>query len=347
LTDLDAVREAVTQHTERLFGAQLRASDISVSPLAVATRGVYRVTAGGGALVAKTRALGDDPAEREGIAAQAAYEHDLLAAVWNALAAGGSGREVPRPRLVLPDRGLIVMDEAGGSSVLRLLRRWLVGQAGTASTAAGLTRCGEWLRRFATECSIDWPPMPPAAAAAYRAKRHRHHVYCLIELSGDDLSAMMLGQVSRRLTAWKEGVAGQVVPALEKQLSRLRGPLDVAVNVHGKYSVADVLVRDDGVSAVDLEQAGRGSMYLDPAYFLAQVFMSTHVLGSESTAAAGLRRAFLRGRFPQHDFDEPLLESFITYYLVNSLKPGDGIAGLRARYAARSWLGGWLRRYGG
>jgi hypothetical protein len=349
LTELELVRQAVGQNAHQLFGAGLISSSIRVSPLAVATRGIYRVTADGRTLIAKARTLGAGPTEREVVAAQTAYEHDVLSAVWIALAAdGGSGLEVPRPRLALPDRGLIVMEESSGEPALRILRRWRAGMASTESVAGKLERCGEWLRRFSSERSIEWPSIPAAAVPNYTARRSRHHVYCLIERSGDDLCSMMLGQVSRRLAAWKLNgkMASEIGATLERHLRERAGPLSAVANVHGKFSVADVLVRNDGVSALDLEQAGRGSAYLDPAYFLAQMFMSIHLFGKESAAAMRLRQAFLQGRFPAGDFDEPLLESFIAYYLVNSLKPGDGIAGFRARRAARSWLRGWLTRFG-
>jgi hypothetical protein len=243
------------------------------------------------------------------------------------------------------------MEQAGGEPVVRFLRRWVFGLHSIRQASQRLVRCGEWLHTFSGLTSrIAWPAVTPEAAVILRAGRARHHVYSLIGLSGDDLVATIVAGVKRRLTAWQadSGMTRRVEAAFSRQFNDFDRARDIQGPVHGKFSIADVLTLDNRVSAVDLEQAGQGSLYLDAAYFLSQVYMVTRwrLFGSDKQPAAQLRRSFLKGRSPLDDIDAALLDGFIAYYLVNSLRPGGRVAGMRARSYARRWLVDWVERVG-
>lgn len=284
------------------------------------------------------------------MAVQTSHEFAVLSAVWAGLNASGvPGHEVPRPLLALPESGLLFMEQANGEPVVRFLRRWVFGLHSIRQASQRLVRCGEWLHTFSSLGSrIGWPAVVPKAAVILSAGRARHHVYSLIGLRGNDLVATVIAGAKRRLTAWQvdSSMTRRVEAAFSRQFNDFGRARDIQGPVHGKFSIADVLTRDNRVSAVDLEQAGEGSLYLDAAYFLSQVYMVTRwrPFGSDKGPAAQLRRSFLKGRSPLDEIDESIVDCFIAYYLVNSLRPGGGVAGMRARSYAHRWLVDWLQR---
>jgi len=350
--DLQALAATASRHSDALFGRSLTPSALRVEPIARSTRGVYRVGPLDGSapsLVAKQRAWATDATRRASMV-QTSHEFALMTAVRQAMTAvGRADHTVPRAVLALADEGLIFMEQAGGGSVERELRRWIVGRRSSRLIAELVRRCGEWLHTFAVRApGAAWPAVDADADTILRAGRTRHHIYCLIGLSGAELPGAMLAQVTRRLEAYRvdTGFRARIERALLHQLTPLAA-YDPQGNTHGKYSVADVFADRDRVVPIDLEQAGSASLYLDAAYFLFQMAMSTRwrPLGARR-AAARFRESFLRGRSPAGELDERVIDAFIGYYLVNSLRPGDGIAGMTARAYARQWLEDWLRRAG-
>jgi hypothetical protein len=348
--DTEVIASEASDHSEALFGQRLSRSALQVVPIAQHTRAVYtvrRVDVDAPALIAKLRSFRSD-AERHAAEIQTSHEFARLAAVSQALAAAGRPQySVPRAVLALPQRGLIFMEQVVGEPVQRPLRRWLLMLRSFQDTSAMMRRCGEWLYTFSTLAPpIAWPRMDEDAARILQSGRDRHHVYSLIGPPTADLPAAMQAGITRRLGKWNvPGLAARVEKALGRQFAQVRG--DTAQgNLHGKYSIADVFVQGDRVFAVDLEQAGHGSLYLDAAYFLFQVYMVTRWRPFTQGAAADLRAAFLRGRSPSGELDDRLLDCCIGYYMVNSLRPGDGIAGARARAYTGRWIEAWLRRVG-
>jgi hypothetical protein len=283
------------------------------------------------------------------VAVQTEHEFAIHSAAYQTLvAAGRADHGVPRPLLALPDRGLLFMEEASGQPV----KHWMSGEwlrpARFTDNQERIRRCGEWLHTFAVRAApLPLPSMSDAAERLLAARRVNHHVYCLIGLSGPGLVERMLEQVRRRLTAYRvdENRATRIERALAAALRGLEGARDLQGNVHGKYSIADVLTSPDRVLAIDLEQTARGSLYLDPAYFLYQLVMMTRwqPIGSQRRADV-LRAAFLSARAPAGELDEGTLDAFIAYYLVNSLRPGGGLAGFTARSRASTWIDAWMRR---
>lgn len=350
--DLKALAATASLHSDALFGRSLTPSALRVEPIAKGTRGVYRVGPLDGSappLVAKRRTSASE-AEHRASMVQTSHEFALMTAVRAAMtAAGRADHTVPRAVLALADEGLIFMEQAGGGPVAHELRRWIVGGRSSRLVSELARRCGEWLHTFTVRAPrAAWPAVDADAETTLRAGRARHHIYCLIGLSGAELPGAMLGQVTRRLEAYRvdTGFRARLERALLHQLTPLAAH-DPQGNAHGKYSVADVFADDARIVPIDLEQAGNASLYLDAAYFLFQLAMSTRwrPIGARR-AAAGFRASFLRGRSPAGELDERVIDAFIGYYLVNSLRPGDGIAGMTARAYARQWLEDWLRRAG-
>ena len=347
-SDLAAI---VAERSEALFGRPLGESEFRVSLLAGGTRQVYRAVPedrGLPAVVVKARSprRGDDPTA---VAVQTDHEFAIHSAAYHAMiAAGRIDHGVPRPLLALPHRGLLMMEQAPGQPV----KHWMHGEWLRPSTFAEngerIRRCGEWLYTFAIRApQLSRLSTSDAAERLLAAARVNHHVYCLIGLTGASLVERMLEQVRRRLKAYRidEDRAIRIEQAFSAALSGFEGARDLQGNVHGKYSIADVLTSPERVLAIDLEQTARGSLYLDPAYFLYQLVMMTRwqPVGSQRRAAV-LRAAFLSARAPAGELDEGTLDAFIAYYLVNSLRPGGGLAGFTARSRASRWIDAWMLR---
>ena len=345
-----ALGNTTAEHSQTLFGEPVDRSSLIVTALALSTRRVFTVAAADPrlpVLIAKRRVTARTTPQA--VAAATTYEFDLHTAVWNSLEATGMpGHAVPRPVLALPSEGLLFMERAPGDAVKQSLQRGLWRPGHGAANVERVARCGGWLHTFACRAPrIVLPATTAEMNALIAATRTGHHVYSLIGLGGRALADAMLGQVKRRLAAYHvpTDLARRLERGFERVLNESERTLDEQSNVHGKYSVADVLTTSDRVVAIDLEQAGHGSPYLDAAYFLFQAGMVVrwNVFGADRTARE-LRRGFLSARSPAGQLDERLLETFVAYYLVNSLRPGDGLAGFTARAFAKRWIGGWLRR---
>ena len=345
------LRQAVADHSTQIFGAAVKASAVTVNSLVQDTRGIYRVRtseAGFPTLIAKVRSVGGAQG-RETATIQTAHEFAAHTAVWHSMSSAGIAQHrVPKPVLQIPEQGMLFMEEAAGEPVVRALWRETFWPGGGAGNDDRIRRCGDWLHTFAHRAPLIEVVKPtPRASTILEAGRSRHHVYSLIGLSGQALVDAVVTQARRRLEAYRVEVG--LIRRIEKGFAHafrdFRGNADLQGNVHGKYSIADVLVSPDRTTAIDLEQAGRGSLYLDPAYFLFQIGMVSRwrAVGRYSRPAT-LRRIFLAASAPAGRLDEQLLDAFIAYYLVNSLRPGDGVAGFTARRRANRWIRDWLDR---
>ena len=348
--ELEAI---VIEHSNALFGLGLTPSGFRIGLLAGGTRHVFRIVPSDPSLhrvVLKVRSPRRTE-DHQAIATQTRHEFAVHSAVHEAMhGAGRSEHVVPKPLLSLPERGLLFMEQAPGRPVKQwMAREWLVARNAQENNLR-VRRCGEWLFTFAMRAAQLRPPSTSdAEERILAAGRVNHHVYCLIGLTGATLIARMMEQIRHRLNRARIEArrAARIQEVFARALRELEGANDIQGNVHGKYSIADVLVAPDRVVAIDLEQTARGSLYLDPAYFLSQLVMFTRwqPVGSRRRLAA-LRAAFLAGRVPAGDLDERLLDTFIAYFLVNSLRPGGGIVGFTARARAGEWIDEWTRRAG-
>jgi hypothetical protein len=343
-----ALADLAAHQSQALFGRSIDRAAVTVTPLALGTRRVFTVRTGDPrlpVLIAKRRVPGR--MSRAAIEVSTAYEFDLHTAVWNSLqSAGVPGHQVPRPVLALPSEGLLFMERAPGEPVKQSLQRgvWRFGER--RANLERVARCGAWLHTLSCAApSIVLPTATDEMKALVDASRAGHHVYSLIGLTGSALADAMLGQVRRRTAAYR--VPGDLAQRIDAAFVRTlsAGALDAQGNVHGKYSVADVLTAPGRVVAIDLEQAGHGSPYLDAAYFLFQVGMVVRWnIFAANRLAREFRGAFLSRRSPAGELDERVLAAFVAYYFVNSLRPGDGVAGFTARRFARRWIESWLQQ---
>jgi hypothetical protein len=348
-----ALEAIVAEHSEALFGRSLNPSQFRLALLAGGTRQVYRIEPSDhqlSRLVLKVRS----PLRRQdphAIALQTEHEFAVHSSVHQIMGSAGRPEHgVPRPLLALPGQGMLFMEEAPGSPVARWMSREAFGLARGAENDRRVRRCGEWLFTFAVGASrLPQRRYSEADERVLSVGRVNHHVYCLIGLTGASLMARMLEQVRHRLKSYRieESKAARIQGTFEKVLSGLEGDRDLQGNVHGKYSIADVLISPDRVQAIDLEQTSTGTLYLDPAYFLYQLVMITRWrLIGRSRRLEALRGAFLAGRVPGRELDVRMLDAFIAYFLVNSLRPGGGVAGLTARARAAQWIDAWVRAAG-
>jgi hypothetical protein len=351
MSHLQAIVEAAGRRSESLFGSRVPPSELRASLLATGTRTIYRVQEArhpSRPIIVKRRPF-KSPDDGRAAATQTRHEFELLTAVWSSMvAAGVRDYAVPRPLAADPEHGLLFMEQVAGLPVERLLRHQLLRFRCSRTMVETVRRCGEWLHTFSEVAPpIQLPTVTGADVAIVRGARPRHHVYRLLGLRGESLVDAVISHARQRLATY--GVEPSLIRRIEWAFSRTLREFDASadrqVNVHGKYSVADVLTEGVGVSVVDLEQADRGCAYLDAAYFLFQIDMVIRWRPFFDSARA-LRSSFLAGRAPAHEFDDRVLDSFIAYYLVNSFRPGDGLRGMTARSYAHSWIQAWLRRAG-
>lgn len=346
-----ALAESVARHGRALFGREVGPSELRIAPVARATRSIFRVEAAGHepAVIAKLRSCNNGE-DRRIVALETSREFALLSAVWNGLEGQApSAHRVPRPLLVLPESGLLFMEQSPGAALATDLRRWIVGLRGGADISRRIFACGEWLRSYSGLTPwIAWPAVSPDEAAIFENRRARHHVYRLVGRSGGELAQAVIEGATRRLIAYKVDavLTRRIEAAFHRQFEHFSAERDLQGAVHGKYTPADVLIHQRCVSAVDLEQAGMGSQYLDVAYFLYQVLMVTRwrPLGLDRRPASQFRRVFLNARFGEDRINDGYVDAFVAYYLVNSLRPGGGTAGWQARSYAARWLQDWVAR---
>jgi hypothetical protein len=348
--DRAQIERTVREQPQALFGTTNPVPTITVSPVARGSRGIYRITAPPHrSVIAKLRSTA--ASDRERAAVETNHEFGVLSAVWTALSKHGMPEHsVPRPLFSESGAGLLFMEESRGVPFRHHLWRWVIGIRSTAEVIAMTRRCGDWLREFTRLAPhIEWPTVTPAAARVLESQRVRHHVYKLIGLSGAGLATTMVEGAVARLNSWQvePALAHRIEAAFRTQLGRADGQ-DTQGAVHGKFSPADILIHKDCVSAVDLEQAGRGSIFLDPAYFLYQIYMLSRwkPMGLGAAAVVQLRRSFIEGRWGKAGVDAACLDSFIAYYMCNSLRPDTGFTGRSARSYAEHWIRQWLRRAG-
>lgn len=197
---------------------------------------------------------------------------------------------VPRPRLVLPEFDLLVMDYADGKELEDFMAsaRMTASQASLDETLGHFRRTGQWLKSFQSELQI-------------------HHV-------GADVLNQTLAHCDDRLRMIQEydhpwisrDLRTDVLRHLDDLHALVRGPVAVS-DCHGDFGPWNVLVRDGRVVVLDFFAHRRDCVLTDPIGML--IYLESQAR-SPSFSARRIRRlqeAFCRGFDCEIQFEPSLV----------------------------------------
>jgi Phosphotransferase enzyme family len=249
--------------------------------------------------------------ERDRFARYFQWEYDRTR---EAAAAFQSSTTLGVSRIVasFPDLLALITERAPGAGLDGVLTRLALVRDSKRVNGAldALGRAGEWVRCFQSGVPVRNP-----------AFRKDYREYLDIRL--------------RALAASGRGGFGEdhrdaLLNVFELAAAQLQ-PDDLAlVAIHADFCPANVLVRDTGITVLDLAMSSDGNRYVD----LAHLAFHVRLLGQRWRLASGLvdrlERALLRGYDPELRADAPVLKLMMLQHSVCQL------AGRAAR--ARGWV---------
>ncbi|MFQ5733877.1 MAG: phosphotransferase [Planctomycetaceae bacterium] len=298
-------------------------------------------------IVVKQRRCSVDRISLDARAQQTLREYNEMYAAYSKLYADSSNSFsycVPRPLVAIPEHGLLCMELCRGRSVRSLLRRAVALPWKSEAAASILQRCGRWLRQFAPITTAQRERSRPSSETLDAdGSRKAGYVYALIGAHGEDLARRLIAGAARRLDTLRfaHDLAPRVVNALRGRCRPSDFCDESICRVHGKFSVRDIFATEESISVIDFENAGFGSSYIDLAFLVYEIYMINRwnpLAGPK--LAEKWRDAFLSG---YGRVDHSKLNCFVAYLMINSLKPGGGIAAAIARRYASRWLRLWIR----
>ncbi len=235
--------------------------------------------------------------------------------VWPHFAAHPTWK-IPRPLEVIDEGPALVMEAVSGTSLQARLP-WLPWRRRSlAAAAADCRRAGQWLRfyhdlgrtgeRKALDVAAKWEDAEESLAALVEAGLDRAHC----------------ARISDALQALAARVSGQ--------------PLAIS-HVHGEFTIDNLFLDGDRLTALDLWGEHRNAVHHDLASFL----NSLHLLrltrpAISRTAIARLGREFFHGYFGSEGYD-PSAVLFVQ--AVGLADVGIEICRRRRSPVARAWIG--------
>ena len=185
---------------------------------------------------------------------------------------------VPRPRLVLPQFDLLVMDYAEGQELDRQLAsaRYTSSHASLEETAGHFRRTGQWLNSFQSELKIEHG----GSEVLDQTMAH-----C------DDRLRMIQQFTHPQLPA---DLHSSVMKQLEQLQKRIREPVAVS-DCHGDFGPWNVLVRDQRAIVIDFFAHRRDCVLTDPLGMLIYLESQAHSLSFQASRVRRLQQAFCQG----------------------------------------------------
>ena len=220
------------------------------------------------------------------------FERTQLAARGATRAAG-----VVTPIACLPDHFALVTEEAPGVPLDRLLKRlWLARTPATlARIRTTLGRLGQWVEAF--QAAVPTKTTVARDRREYLDVRLRR----LVAAGGRAFDEVDRAAILSRF----DRLAG-AVPAAELELTA----------IHGDFCPSNVLVREDGVTVLDLAMTADGCRYHD----LAHLYMHIGLLGRHLRLGQGvtgrLQAALLAGFDPALTAEQPLFRLMVMQHVA-------------------------------
>jgi hypothetical protein len=208
---------------------------------------------------------------------------------------------VPQVLACFPDLFALVTREAPGERLDRLLKRFALVRTTAAKEriSRALAQVGEWVKRF----QVGVPVRDPLFQKDYARYL-------------DDRLKML---VAARAGGFSERHRAAVLSMFEAHVARSR-PGDLAqVAVHADLCPSNILVRDEGVTVLDLAMSTDRTKYLDVTHLHVHLMRAERRLRLGRKLAGEWQRALLRGFDPQLRTDEPLFRLMVLQHVICGL----------------------------
>jgi tRNA A-37 threonylcarbamoyl transferase component Bud32 len=203
---------------------------------------------------------------------------------------------VARPIACFPDLLAIVTEEARGVGLHVLLRRLALGRTRAALDAAttAMRRAGEWVRRFQEAV----PVADPTFKKDYRA-------YLDDRLRTLAATPLFMDTERQRLLAFFDEMSSRI-PAADWS----------PVAVHADFCPPNILVRDDGLTVLDLAMSTDRTKYLDVAHLYMHLALSKRRLLLPQRVIDTLQHALLDGFQRGVSADAPLFRLMLLQHVA-------------------------------
>jgi Ser/Thr protein kinase RdoA (MazF antagonist) len=208
-----------------------------------------------------------------------------------------TGADVPEPIVCIPEQLALVMHEAAGTTLARLLRQLCVVRTPSTGRAAlrALYRVGRWLRRFQ-----DGMPTLGLNAANLRA-------YLDVRLT------RLVDQQRRTFTAADRQA---VLDFHDREAARLTADDLRLVPIHADLCPTNILVRPGGITVIDLASSCDGARYCDVAHLYMHLAFAGRRFHLGHTLTDHMQRVLLDGFQRGLRADAPLFRLMLLQHLA-------------------------------
>lgn len=220
------------------------------------------------------------------------YSRTLLAAQCSTPSTG-----VARAIACLPDHFALVTEEAQGVGLDRLFKRCAIVRTPSAreNVCRALRQAARWLRAFQAGVPV----------VKTRMRDYRNY-----------LDIRLRELVGLRRPGFGEAERAAALSFFDIHHPRLTPADRALVPIHGDLCPTNILVRDQGVTVLDLGMSGDGTRYQDLAHLCFHVELSGYRLSLGSNVVERLKRALLEEFEPGLTADAPLFRIMLLQHAV-------------------------------
>lgn len=204
---------------------------------------------------------------------------------------------VARPVACLPDQFALVTEGAEGVGLDRLFKRLAFIRTPSACEhiQRSLGRVAGWLRQF------------QAGVPVVKTRPRDYRRYLDVRLQ--ELAAHHWG-------GFGEAERTAALACFDENCARLCPGDLVLVPIHGDLCPPNILVRDDGVTVLDLGMSGDGTRYHDLAHLYLHVELAGRHLRLRRPLVNRLNAALLKGFEPNLDVRAPLFRVMVLQHVI-------------------------------
>ncbi len=227
---------------------------------------------------------------------------------------------VPRPRLVLPQFDLLVMDFAEGQELDHYLAaaRYSASAASLDEAADHFRRTGQWLKSFQSELQID----EGGPEALDQTMAHCNDRLKMIQLYAHSLLP--------------DNLHSRVMKQLYQLQKQIREPVPVS-DCHGDFGPWNVLVRDQRAVVIDFFAHRRDCVLTDPMGMLIYLESQARSLSLKASRIRRLQEAFCRGFDCRIQYELPLVRLCEAHHRIRRVHDCLMDKGVRWNDRFRTW----------